>query len=92
MEALYSRERYGETLAQQIESLGATAVAIANRWSLGWPERVLRLIASGQLMPQLLVQMNRELDVFAEETGLKHLSQIEVLQMHGVTLEAPDLS
>lgn len=90
MEELYSRERYGESQARQIESLGATAVSIANRWSLGWPDRVLRLIAADQLMPKLKAQMDRELDVLSEVTDLKHLSQIEILQYNNVNLEAPD--
>lgn len=89
MEALYSRQTYGESLALEIEAMGSTAVAIMNRWALGWPDRVMAMQASDTLLAKLREQTELEKDVLAEETGLKHLSTAEILQMHGVALEAP---
>jgi len=89
MQALHDRGRYGPDLALQIESMGATAVAIANRWILGWPLRVNALLAAGRLPSTLRTQTELEKDVLSEAVGMRHLSTIEILQIHHVELAPP---
>lgn len=85
MEALYMREQYGESTATRVETMGSIAVAIANRWALGWPERVMAMLTSGRYLRALLEQAEREKDVLACEYA-PHLARIEILQLHGVSL------
>lgn len=85
LEDLYKREMYGPKLAEKIEAEGSIAVSIANRWALGWPERVADLLRDEQrYLVNLQSQTDRELDVLAEAVNLDHLSHSEIMQMHGV--------
>lgn len=90
MQELIERKLYGEVLAVKIESMGATAVAIANRWQLGWPEKVKALLASGDYLPALITQTNIEKDVLAEATDLGHLAQHEIMALHEVPPFPPE--
>ena len=90
LQTLYKREIYGPEGARQIEALGSIAVAIANRWQLGWPERVKALIDARVYLVNLDAQTERELDVLADAVGLQHLTHHELLQMHGID-EAPPI-
>jgi hypothetical protein len=92
MEALYNRALYGEGRALQIETMGNTAVSIANRWMLGWPDKVSALIAANQYMPALQAQREQEVDVLSNATGMSHLSPVEILQMHEISLEPPSVT
>lgn len=47
MEELTSRKAYPSAMAAQIEAMGAMAVSVANRWVMGWPQRVKALVKSG---------------------------------------------
>lgn len=85
LEDLYKREMYGPKLAEKIEAEGSIAVSIANRWVLGWPERVADLLHDKQrYLVNLQDQTDRELDVLAEAVNLNHLSHNEIMQIHGV--------
>lgn len=87
-EELFKREVYGPEGALQIERMGRIAVSIANRWQLGWPDRVKALMDARIYLVNLDAQMDRELDVLAEAVGLDHLTHHELMQMHGID-EAP---
>jgi len=87
---LYKRELYGEATALHIETMGSTAVSIANRWALGWPDRVTGLLVANQYLGKLTEQTELEKDVLANETELTHLSRSEILVMHGVQQEPPE--
>jgi hypothetical protein len=89
MEALYNPELYGTTIANEIETMGTQAVAIANRWATGSPETVMALLVAREFLPMLRAQNDLELDVLAEETGMRHLSPTEILTVHGVELGPP---
>lgn len=92
MEALYNRHLYGEATALAIEVMGSTSMAIANRWALGWPDRVLALLVTKQFLVKLQEQTELEKDVLASETGTGHLAATEVLTMHGVRPDPPEVS
>lgn len=88
MEPLYMRELYGTPTAVQIEVMGSIAIGIANRWALGWPDRVVAMLTSGTYMQVLREQSEMEKDVLANEYAL-HLARAEILQMHGVAHAPP---
>lgn len=88
LEDLYKREMYGPEGARQIETMGRIAVSIANRWQLGWPERVKALMGARLYLVNLDAQTERELDVLADAGGLDHLTHHELMQLHGID-EAP---
>jgi hypothetical protein len=83
LEALHNRELYGETTALEIEVMGSMTVSIANRWALGWPERVRSLLLSGSYLQKLCEQGELEKDVLAE-AYMPHLATFEVLRLHGI--------
>jgi hypothetical protein len=90
VQALYNRGQYGETAALAIEVMGSTAVSIANRWALGWPEQVQAMLAAGVYDGHLKRQTEHEKDVLAD-TYAPHLSTAEILQLHGIPPSPPAL-
>ena len=89
MEPLCNREVYGPGLAAWIEGMGSIAVSIANRWQMGWPEKVQTLLAGGIYQVNLDAQVNREKDVLADAVDLQHLTYREILQMHEIQESPP---
>jgi hypothetical protein len=88
IEQLMDRKAYGPELALKIETMGATAISVANRWMLGWRHRVVALLEMGTYLDCLTAQVEHEKDILSEAGSLRHLSNREILQMHGVN-EAP---
>lgn len=88
MEDLYQRKVYGPVEIEKIESMGALAVSIANRWLLGWPKRVKALLRSGTYLSSLESQVGQERKVLADESNLRHLARHEILQVYEIR-EAP---
>jgi len=88
MQQLMERQTYGPGLALKIETMGATAISVANRWMLGWPGRVATLLKTGVYLDCLTAQVEHEKDILSEAGDMRHLSNREILQMHGVN-EAP---
>ncbi|MBT3066724.1 hypothetical protein [Rhodoferax sp. U11-2br] len=89
MEELLNRDIYGPQGALQIEEMGSIAVSIANRWQLGWPERVTALIKARVYLVNLDAQLERELDALADAVNLQHLTHSEILQVYGVSQDPP---
>lgn len=88
MQELVMRAKYNPDVAAKIEAMGAVAVAIANRWIMGWPQRVAALLKGGTYLEQLDAQAEQERMVLANEANLRHLSRHEVLQIYEIR-EAP---
>lgn len=74
-----------------IERLSTIAVSIANRWMLGWPQRVEALLKAGTYLEALEAQTEREKGVLAEAGHLNHLARHEILKMYEIR-EAPPLA
>ncbi|HQS65472.1 MAG TPA: hypothetical protein PLE48_17440 [Thiobacillus sp.] len=89
MEPLCNREVYGPGLAMWIEGMGTIAVSIANRWQMGWPQRVQALLDGGNFQVNLDAQVNKEKDVLADAVDLQHLTHREILQMHEIQESPP---
>jgi hypothetical protein len=66
----------------EIESKGAMAVSIANRWMQGWPDRVNALLKAGTYLDCLKSQIEQERNVLANEVNLRHLSRQEILDLY----------
>ena len=88
MQELMDRKAYGPELALKIEVMGSITVGVANRWMLGWRDRVVSLLEMGTYLDCLKAQGEHEKDVLADAGDLRHLSHREILQMHGAN-EAP---
>ena len=56
MQELYQAKLYPQETRAQIVAMGSLAVEIANRWMLGWPERVKGLLRTGEYLPALAEQ------------------------------------
>lgn len=72
----------------QIEAMGSMAMSVANRWIMGWPDRVAALFAAGTYFDCLASQVEREKTVLADEPNMRHLARHEMLQIYEIR-EAP---
>lgn len=91
MENLVNQKAYLPEVTTQIESMGAMAVSIANRWMLGWPERVVALLKADAYLGCLASQLEQEKDILAKEASLRHLARHEILQMYEIKESPPIL-
>lgn len=91
MQELSSRKAYPAEVAAQIESMGELAVVIANRWMLGWPDRVQALMKAGIYLESLDSQTAQENGILAKEADLRHLARHEILQMYEIKESPPAL-
>ncbi len=89
MEPLAYRNSYSPEVATKIETLGAIAISIANRWKMRWPERVQVLLDEGLYLVNLEEQTVKEKDVLADASHLPHLANHEILEMYGVKMSPP---
>lgn len=86
---LYAHVAYPVDVAAKVEKMGSLAVSVANRWMLGWPERVELLLAAGTYLSCLETQVDQEKDILANEANLRHLSRREILQMYEIKESPP---
>lgn len=89
MEALNNLVAYPPEVAVKIEQLSTIAVSIANRWMLGWPERVAALLAAATYLEALEAQTEQEKDMLAEAGELNHLARHEILKMYEIQESPP---
>lgn len=91
MQGLVNREIYGPKLALTIETMGSISVGVANRWQMGWPDRVAQLLKAGTYQTALEAQVNQEKDVLAEAVELRHLARHEILRMYEIKESPPTM-
>ena len=89
MEELLSRKAYPSAMAAQIEAMGAMAVSVANRWVMGWPQRVKALVKSGAYLGCLETQVAHENDILAKTADLRHLARHEIMQLYEIRESPP---
>lgn len=89
MEELTSRKAYPSAMAAQIEAMGAMAVSVANRWVMGWPQRVKALVESGAYVGCLETQVEHEKDFLAKTADLRHLARHEIMQIYEIRESPP---
>lgn len=85
---LYKPTLYPAPLRRQIEQMSLTAMEIANRWALGWPNRVKELIKTGEYLEALQIQEQKEIQVKLDPWG-NHLSSWEKAEVFGLTMAPP---
>lgn len=91
MQSLYKPRQYPPELRQALGQMPDTAIEIANRWALGWPQTVKDLIATGEYLAALKNQEREEIRVKLEP-GLSHLSSWEKAQEYGLCQHPPAAS
>lgn len=91
MQSLYKPNQYPLELRRTIGKMSQTAIEIANRWALSWPQTVKDLIASGEYLDALKAQEREEIRVKLEP-GLSHLSSWEKAQEYGLCQHPPAAS
>ena len=89
MQELTSRKAYPGAMAAQIEARGAMAVSIANRWVMGWPQRVKALVQSGVYLECLVAQVDQETDIVAKTADLRHLARHEIMHLYEIRESPP---
>ena len=88
MTALYKANVYPPAIREELMRRSQTAREIANRWLLGWPKRVQRLIAENYFLEALENQTAEE-ERAKMDTSLNHLSSWEKAQVWELSLEPP---
>lgn len=91
MQSLYKPRQYTPELRQTLGRMSDTAIEIANRWALAWPQTVEKLIASGEYLDALRAQEREEIRVKLEP-GLSHLSSREKAEVYGLSQSPPSPS
>lgn len=91
MQFLYKPRQYPPEMRQALGQMSDTAIEIANRWALGWPQTVKELIASGEYRDALKAQEREEIRVKLEP-GLSHLSSWEKAEVYGLSQSPPSPS
>lgn len=81
MQELLKQKIYPIEVRKAIYSQSSLGVAIANRWVLGWPQRVTTLLDKGEYQEAFLKQAEVERQALAEATGMSHLADHEKLAM-----------
>ncbi|MDR2031388.1 MAG: hypothetical protein LBP86_03820 [Azoarcus sp.] len=65
-EEIVNPENYPPEILAKIQTARNLTISIANRWMLGWPERVQSLMDSGDYWTALVRQTETEADAQAE--------------------------
>lgn len=89
MQELTSRKAYPGAMAAQIEAKGAMPVSIANRWVMGWPQRVKALVQSGAYLECLTTLVSQETDFLEKTADLRHLARHEIMQLYEIRESPP---
>lgn len=92
MENIYSSTLYTLEIVTKIETMGATAISFANRWMIGWPERVSALLKAGAYVRCLESQLEQEKEILANEANLRHLARREILELYEIREAPPALT
>lgn len=89
LQELTSRKAYTAAMAAQIEAMGQMAISVANRWVMGWPQRVKALVQSGAYLGCLETQVAHENDILAKTADLRHLARHEIMQLYEIRESPP---
>jgi hypothetical protein len=83
-EQIVNPEAYPANVLEKLQAARNLSVSIANRWMLGWPDRVNELILAEKFLEALGTQTETELDslVKAGQDGL-NLAPWEINQLAG---------
>jgi hypothetical protein len=91
-EQIVNAKKYPADIMQKIQSARNLTISIANRWMMGWPERVSTLIETGDYWPALMRQTELEADTQAEmidQVERLNLAPWEVNELAGLDPAPP---
>ena len=91
MQSLYNPNIYTDEVREMILQSGEIGIEIANRWMMGWPKRVVKLLAEDMYEEVFEYQLLQEQDVIARASNLSHLAPMEIIVMSGLSLEPPEM-
>ena len=87
MQPLHSPQSYPVPVKAALAKMSPLATEIANRWMLGWPKTVAKLLESGQYLEALKSQEESERNAYSQP-GNQHLARHEIADLYGLT-DAP---
>ena len=64
------------------------AIAIANRWMMGWPKTVKALLENQQYLDALKEQEQAEREAYSRP-GNQHLARHEIAELYGLSSAPP---
>ncbi len=88
MHPLHAPMKYPQNVKDAMASMPPLATEIANRWMLGWPDRVTKLLETGQFLPALKAQEEAEREAYSSEDS-RHLARHEIAELNGLSAEPP---
>lgn len=91
MKPLYNPDIYSDQVREVILQSGELGIEIANRWMMGWPKRVVKLLVEDMYEEVFEYQLLQEQDVIARASNLSHLAPMEIVVMSGLSLEPPEM-
>lgn len=83
MQNLYKPQAYPIELYSLITQT-RTGIELANRWMLGWPERVRALIEAQEYQAAFEMQLEQEIEAEANSAQYSHLSSWEKREVFGL--------
>ncbi|MDR0563631.1 MAG: hypothetical protein LBG78_01670 [Azoarcus sp.] len=84
-----SPQTYPPEIMKRIKGGSNLLISIANRWMLGWPERVKTLLDKDEFWEALKSQEEKELDVLVEGGYGNPLAAWEINQLAGLDPAPP---
>ena len=91
MQSLYNPDIYSDQAREMILQSGEIGIEIANRWLMGWPKRVVKLLVQDMYEEVFQYQLLQEQDVIARASNLSRLAPMEIVVMSGLSLEPPEM-
>jgi hypothetical protein len=92
MQEVYLKKAYPSEALRAVLNSGRLGIELANRWMLGWPEGVQRLIAAGEFVDAFKNQLEQEKDALASAQDSSHLAPMEIIAMAGLAMGPPTIS
>ena len=90
MQELYRPKSYPPNVRAALKRMPPLAIEIANRWMMGWPDRVTALIEANEFLPALTAQEKDEREAYSNP-GNNHLARHEIAELYGLSAAAPVL-
>lgn len=87
MQDLYEARAYPKELHSLITQT-RMGIELANRWMLGWPDRIQAMIATGEYQVAFESQLALEIEAEANASQYNHLSSWEKREVLGLS-ESP---
>lgn len=83
MQPLYQPQNYPDELSNLVVQ-SRIGIELANRWMLGWPDRVTALIEAREYQVAFEMQLEQEIEAEANAAQYNHLSSWEKREVLGL--------